>query len=212
MIEIFQLRVIIGLAMLFVSSGIDIWKREIHDYYWLFFGLLAVALSIFSLDQLDLARLGFSLIIAPVALVLWRMGLFGGADAFALIVLAGLCPLATFSDGMITPFTTLSNAAILIIVPLGWNLAKNGLALFRGEKIFEGFDETRMRKILASMIGHKSRNPKFSFSIEHTENGRKKFLLQIHNAETAPFCDKPDTWITQGVPYLLKIINKKIFL
>ena len=123
--DVFQLRVVIALVMLTVSSGLDIWKREIHDYYWMVFGAIAVIISVITFDQSNIAILLYSLIIVPIALVLWRFGLFGGADAFALIVLAGLCPLATLSDRTITPFTTLSNAAVLIVVPICWNLARN---------------------------------------------------------------------------------------
>ena len=203
--DVFQLRIIVGLVMLSVSSGLDIWKREIHDFYWLVFGAITVIISVLAFDQLNIATLFYSLIIVPIALVLWRLGLFGGADAFALIVLAGLCPMATLSNSIITPFTTLSNAALLIVVPISWNLARNGISILQGHKIFDGFDETRVRKIFASMIGHQSKNPRFSFSIEHVIDGKKKFLLQIHNAETAEFCTTPNTWITQGVPYLLLI-------
>ena len=203
--DVFQLRVVIALVMLTVSSGLDIWKREIHDYYWMVFGAIAVIISVITFDQSNIPILLYSLIIVPIALVLWRFGLFGGADAFALIVLAGLCPLATLSDRTITPFTTLSNAAVLIVVPICWNLARNGFSILRGRKIFDGFDDSRARKIFAAMIGHQSKNPKFSFSIEHIINGKKRFRIQIHNAETAEFCTTPNTWVTQGIPYLLLI-------
>ena len=145
------------------------------------------------------------MIIAPVALIVWRMGLFGGADAFALIVLAGLCPVQTLSENLVTPFTTLSNAAILIVVPISLNLIRNSYAIICGQRIFEGFEETRGKKIIASMIGHKSKNPKYGFSIEELKEGKKKFSLKVHNAETAEFCTSPNTWITQGIPYLLLI-------
>ena len=126
--DVFQLRIVVGLVMLSVSSGLDIWKREIHDFYWLVFGAITVIISVLAFDQLNIATLLYSLIIVPIALVLWRLGLFGGADAFALIVLAGLCPMATLSNSIITPFTTLSNAALLIVVPISWNLARNGIS------------------------------------------------------------------------------------
>ena len=205
MIEVEQIRIIMGLTMLSIASGIDIWKREIHDYYWLIFGIIAVIISVIFWNESYFFRIGYAMIIVPIALIVWRMGLFGGADAFALIVLAGLCPVLTLSQNPVTPFTTLSNAAILIIVPISLNLIRNFYCVIRAQKIFDGFEESTGRKILASMIGHKSKNPKYGFSIESTSEGRKKFSLKIHNAETAEFCTSPNTWITQGIPYLLLI-------
>ena len=205
MIEVEQIRIIAGLAMLSISSGIDIWKREIHDYYWLIFGAIALVISVIFWSESYLVRIGYAMIIAPIALIVWRMGLFGGADAFALIVLAGLCPVLTLSQNPVTPLTTLSNAAILIIIPISLNLIRNSYAVVTGQRIFEGFEESRGKKIAASMIGHKSKNPKYGFSIEELKEGKKKFSLRIHNAETAEFCTSPNTWITQGIPYLLLI-------
>ena len=106
----------IGLAliMLIVGSIIDVWKREIHDYYWIGFGTVGFLLVFISSDLIpNLLTIGFALIIAPFVILMWRIGLFGGADAFALIALAVIAPMATINENIITPFTTLSNAAIL---------------------------------------------------------------------------------------------------
>ena len=61
--DVFQLRIIVGLVMLSVSSGLDIWKREIHDFYWLVFGAITVIISVLAFDQLNIATLLYSLII-----------------------------------------------------------------------------------------------------------------------------------------------------
>lgn len=200
-----QIRIIAALVMLGGASGLDIWKREVHDYYWIGFGAIAAIITVISFSFEDLFQIGYAMIIAPIAIIVWRMGLFGGADAFALIVLAGLAPLATLSNNPVTPFSTLSNAAILVIIPLATNIARNAIALARGEKIFDDFEESMSKKIIASMIGHKSKNPKFGFSIESQENGKKKFSLGMHHAEDTEYCTTKDTWITQGIPYMLLI-------
>ena len=54
-------------------------------------------------------------------------------------------------------------------------------------------------------MGYKSKNPKFAFSIEKIEKGKKKLDLVIHHAEDQEFCTTPNTWITPGIPYLLLI-------
>jgi len=196
----------LALTMLIVGSMIDVWKREIHDYYWIGFGVFGFLLVFLSSDLIfNLLTIGFALIIAPFAILMWRLGLFGGADAFALIALAVIAPMATISENPITPFTALSNAAILFVIPFLINLLRNTIAQIKGENIFEGFDESAGKKIVAVLIGYKAKNPKFGFAIEKIEKGKKKLDLAFHHAENQEFCTKPNTWITPGIPYLLLI-------
>ncbi len=193
----------LALTMLILGSIIDVWKREIHDYYWIVFGSVGFLLVFIDPNIIsNLLTMGFALIIAPFVILVWRLGLFGGADAFALIALAVIAPMVTISENAVTPFTTLSNAAILFIFPFLINLMRNIVAQIKGNNIFEGFDESMIKKIIASLIGYKSKNPKFGFAIEKIENG---INLTIHHAENQEFCTKPNTWITPGIPYLLLI-------
>ncbi len=196
----------LAVVMLGVASVIDVWKREIHDYFWIIFGVIGFLLIFLSPDLIsDLFTLGFALIIAPIVIIMWRVGFFGGADAFALIALAVIAPMATLSENPITPFTTLSNAVILFVIPFVVNVLRNVIAQIKGENIFEGFEETTGRKIIAALMGYRAKNPKFAFSIEKTKKGKKKLNLKLHHAENQDFCTKPDTWITPGIPYLLLI-------
>ena len=196
----------LALTMLIVGSIIDVWKREIHDYYWIGFGSVGFLFVFVSSDLIaDLLRIGFSLIIAPFVILMWRLGLFGGADAFALIALAVIAPMATISDNYVTPFTTLSNAAVLFVIPFLINVTRNTIAQIKGEHIFEGFDESVGKKTVAILMGYKAKNPKFGFAIEKIEDGKKKLDLAFHHAENQEFCTKPNTWITPGIPYLLLI-------
>lgn len=198
--------IVLALIMLILGSIIDIWKREIHDLYWIVFGGAGIALALLNPDIItQLLSVGFALIIAPFVIIVWRIGLFGGADAFALIALAVIAPMATLSENPTSPFTTLSNAALLFVIPFLFNLIRNAVSQVRGNNIFEGFDEPTYKKVIASFMGYKSKNPKFAFSIEKTEKGKKKLDLAIHHAEDQEFCTTPDTWITPGIPYLLLI-------
>ena len=196
----------LGLIMLILGSIIDVWKREIHDYYWIGFGIVGFLLVFLSSEIIsNLLMMGFALIIAPFVILIWRIGLFGGADAFALIALAVIAPMATFTENPVTPFTTLSNAAILFVIPFLINITRNVISKSKGENIFEGFDESTVKKIVAAFMGYRSKNPKFGFAIEKTENGKKKIDLTIHHAENQEFCTTPNTWITPGIPYLILI-------
>ena len=172
----------LALTMLIVGSIIDIRKREIHDYYWIGFGSVGFLLLFIDPDLVpNLLTIGFALIIAPFVILLWRMGLFGGADAFALIALAVIAPMVTFSENAVTPFTTLSNAAILFVIPLLINVMRNVIAQIKGENIFEEFDASTAKKSAAILMGYRAKNPRFGFAIEKTENGMKKFDLAMHH-------------------------------
>lgn len=206
--ELFLIRIVLALGMLAIGGFFDIWKREVHDYLWIVFGVAGAALLIFEPHQTEMVFTTlFALIIAPIAIIIWRMGLFGGADAFALIALAIIAPQITVSENIVTPFTTLSNAAVLFVVPLVINATRNAISKIRGENIFEGFEESTSKKILASFIGYRAKNPKHGFSIEKTEGSVKKITLSFHHAENEEFSTKPNTWITPGIPYLLLIIG-----
>lgn len=192
--------------MLIVASTLDVWKREVHDILWIIFGAIAIILIfVGSLSNQILMDIAFSLIIAPISLALWRMGLFGGADAFSLIVLAGLAPQLTLTENFVTPLTTLTNAALLSIVILVANLSRNLIAILNHKDLFSGFDENRTRKICAMFLGYRSANPKYGFSIEKYDGVHKKLDFVIHHAENSEFCKTNDTWVTPGIPFMIYI-------
>lgn len=204
--DIANIRILLALVMLSIASIIDIWKREINDILWIVFGAAAVVLIFFEPDLANtLKNIGIAMIIVPIVLVIWRLGVFGGADALGLIVLAALAPQATLSENLMTPISTLTNAAILSVIPIFVNVIRNLIALLNHKDIFEGFNETRTKKILAVFLGYRARNPKYGFPLETMEENHKKLNFSFHNAEKAEFCDKPDTWITPAMPYILYI-------
>jgi len=204
--EITVVRMIAAFAMLGLASFFDLKKREINDILWIGFSALSALLIFLSPDiWASLRIVGVSLIIAPIALVLWRFGVFGGADAFCLIVLASLAPMFTLNTTQITPFSTLTNAAILSVTPLFVNLFRNVVSILRKDDIFEGLDETRTKKMIAVFIGYKAKNPKYSFSLERIVDGKKRLDFSLKHAEQALFCNDHGVWVTPGVPYVLYI-------
>ena len=200
------IRIILAFSMLFVASAVDIRKREINDMLWIVFGVIATVLVFLEPDLWSTVKIiGFSMIVAPIVLFVWRLGVFGGADALALITLAALAPHATFTVKEITPFTTLTNAAILSVTPIITNVIRNLIAISKHEDIFKGFNESRFNKVVAMFIGYRAKNPKYSFSIEKTENNTKRLDFSLHHAENTTFCDTTNTWVTPGIPYLIYI-------
>lgn len=199
-----EIRIILALCMLFSASVIDIRKREINDILWIGFGGIAVVLFFLS-GQLwqTFVILAISMIITPIALLIWRVGVFGGADALCLIVLSALAPMVTLGMSSITPFTTLSNAALLSIIPIFVNISRNLIAILKKEDIFKGLDASRLHKAIAFCIGYKAKNSKYNFSIEQMDGVRKKLDFSFKHAENTTFSTTTDTWVTPGIPYIL---------
>jgi len=130
--DIFYVRILLALVMLGSATIIDIRKREISDLMWVIFGAISVVLLFFEPDLIEAAfGVGFSLIVAPLVLVLWRFGLFGGADALGLIVLSALAPMATLSDSAVSPFTILVNSALISVSPMIINFIRNSVLILR---------------------------------------------------------------------------------
>jgi len=192
--------------MLIIASALDVWKREVHERLWIIFGAIAIILIFVESPSYQvLIQVAFSLITVPIALGFWRMGFFGIADVFGLIVLAALAPQLTLTENFVWPLTTLSNAALLSMVIPITNITRNLIAILNHRDIFSGFDENKFRKICAMFIGYRSTNPKYSFSIEKSDGVNKKLDLSMHHAEKTEFCKTKDTWVTPGIPFMIYI-------
>ena len=207
--DVNAIRISLAILMLSIASYTDIKKREIDDRIWMIFGGLSVIMLFLTSDiSHSLVTIGISLLVAPIALLVWRIGFFGGADAFALIVLASLAPEVTLSSSQVNPFTTLINTVLLSIIPVLVNIIRNVVSILRHEDIFKGFEnETQKNKIIAMFVGHRSKNPRFSFSIEKQDGNSRKLDFTLKNADNAEFCSSSDTWVTPGVPYMIYIFG-----
>jgi|SRR5579885_1659137 len=209
LLDVTYVRIISALLMLCIASYTDIKQREIDDRIWMIFGGFSVVLLFFTPDISQyLVVAGFSLLVAPVVLFVWKTGFIGGADAFAIIVLAILVPGCTFSNSQINPFTTLINAVLLSTVPIVINVMKNVTSILKHENIFLGFEqETKRKKLIAVIFGYRAKNPKFGFSIEKKVGNLRKFDFTLKNADHTQFCSSTDTWITPGMPYMIYILG-----
>jgi preflagellin peptidase FlaK len=199
-------RIIVSTIMLGLASIIDLKKREINDIFWIIFSGVAVLLLVISPNfWTDLKTIGLSMIVVPIALVLWRFGIFGGADALCLIVLAALAPMSTMAQSQVSPFTTLENASILTVIPIFINLGRNTVSIICGNDIFDGIEESHLKKTLAMFVGYRTKNPRHSFCIEQMVDGKRRLDFSPKHAEKTSFCDGNDVWVTPGLPYVLYI-------
>ncbi|MER3407915.1 MAG: peptidase, partial [Nitrososphaera sp.] len=100
---LFFVREILCLAMLSIGSYYDLKTREVDDRLWVVFGgagLVLHAWEYVSTATVDvpMALISVSLT-AAIAIVLYRYGFFGGADAKALVAVSVILPVYYSSSG-----------------------------------------------------------------------------------------------------------------
>ena len=209
-------RIAAALFMLIYGSYSDLKFREISDKLWIVFAGIGMLLNtlhflLYGFESLNpiLTIVSFT-VTAVIAVVLYMIRFYGGADAKAIIVLGIILPLYT-SPHMIHPFTPLTILAngflATLVLPLGY-LTFNLLRIIRGEKIFYGLeDESTWKKFVASLLGYRTRQEsegKFLMSLESEIDGRRSFQLGVLR-EDIEFTSKVDTWVTPGIPLVAYI-------
>lgn len=189
--------------MLSLASFYDLKKREVNDRLWIVFGVAAALLLLLEWDNKSRIQNIITSIIfcAPISLLFWKTGLFGGADSFAIILISILAPFSF--GGNYYPTTTLTNSLLLLLSVFIFNFLMNMKKILEKEDIFEGFKETSGRKILAMFMGVKI-NSKFGFSIEQKFKNGKKFNFSLKNCETSKFSTRKE-WCSPGIPFILFI-------
>jgi len=220
------IRILLAAGMLSTASYLDIRRREVSDQLWVVFGILA--LIIYAVEYGYGAPFDYLTILLPisisvaVSLGIYKSGLFGGADALALIVLAVIIPV--FDGGLklqilpghnvfllhsIAPLIVLSNAVVLSVSQIGFNIARNVSYVRKNRgKLFEGLEhESLLRKIIATSIGYRTtRKSVYAFPIEQLVDGKRKFSFSPESAETAAYEARRNVWVTPGTPFLVFIL------
>jgi preflagellin peptidase FlaK len=246
--ELEILRIVLGLFFLAVSSWHDLKTREVPNRVWLIFAPVGFALLLLQskINQHDgetvipSAWLISIAVTAGISLSLFYLGLFGGADAKALICLSITMPtypkVARYQPPIPTypfPLAVLSNAvltsSLLIIIIVGHNI----LILFRnGERMFDGMEnEPLWSKILAFATGIKVDTEKLRAGshyilLEHFtkgEDGKIIRHLKISSSlrgETKEEIEQREelleeidgkVWATLGLPFLVFITASYLF-
>lgn len=214
------IRILLAAVMLGGASFLDMRRREVSDLLWVFFGI--IALGVYALEfayggTFDLfTTIVPILIAAAVSFGIYKSGLFGGADALALVTLAVMLP--TFSGALealpaggafllhpIVPLVVLSNAVIFSMTLVGFNLVSNAVYASKNPgRLFEGLEhESIGKKIVAVAIGYRAVSGQgFAFPIEQTVDGRRQFSFAPKNAENAEYESRRNVWVTAGTPML----------
>ena len=126
-------RLAVALAMLLGASVADLRTRRVPNRYWALFALAAACFVLADLRSEPLARLrwtyGLALALALAFYAFWRIGLFGGADAKGLMLLAFLVPGDPPHQLLVAPYTlaALLNGSLLLLALPVLFLAVNAL-------------------------------------------------------------------------------------
>jgi len=206
------LSILIVVSTLAYSSYLDLKTREVPDKVWLISGGAGVALNLYLMTQptpSSLVTYGIATgATAAVAFPLYFLGLYGGADAKALVVVAAAHP--TVSLGVqthgFTGLATYTNGILLsALLPLSlavYNLGK----ILRGDDLFRGFEkEKRLRRVIACFIGtrsKRSRAMRFWSPMETGDDRDRRFVFHIGIDDLLP-AERDDVWITPGIPLLV---------
>jgi preflagellin peptidase FlaK len=150
---------LIGVALA-IGSWQDIKTREIDDRLWLFAGiaggLLTVA-EIATTPAYPLVLAGFSIVLTAVlAFGIYFLGLYGGADAKALLVIALAMPVNTFAASSlpIFPLSVFGNSLVISLMIIPACLIANALRAGRGS-LFAGVKASALKKVAALFTGIK---------------------------------------------------------
>lgn len=210
------LQVLISGTMLGIASFLDIRTREISNKLWLVFlpfsTLVTLVTIINGLTQATLIVTSIA-VTSGIALLIFYLGLYGGADAKALISLSIAHPIASIPplQTPMLPLTTLTNSLLLMLLSTPIALIKNIYWKTTTRKaLFEGLEhEAVWRKIAALFLCVKvskaSIKPYHMIAEQHPEEGTRQLKLfqQIVDEDTTVDENVPDfVFIAYSLPML----------
>jgi preflagellin peptidase FlaK len=229
--------ILVSIFFFGLGSFYDLKAREVDDWVWLAYGFVGAPLTIVRLylhPTLLLLTTVSIVITLVVSLGLFYAGLFGGADAKAIICLGVTIPLAPMSFqsllGYLHPFFPITVAvmafvcSVSIVVYYG---GRNSIAYARnGRRMFEGMTKEPLgKKILASMTGYRTdisrlKSTFYLYPMEEVDpnNAHRRFKL-FFGAEAdrdrmvSEFTNslsrlgyEGKVWVTPGLPMLLFVL------
>ena len=215
--DLTTIKFLIYLGFLSVASIQDVRSRYISDIIWIIAGIVLIPIILFEviIGSFDLFATILSAIFAvAIAYPLNRIGFLGGADVFAIVLLALYMPTLESEKLLALPIiAVVANASILSLTEMGVNFSRNISMLLGKRDIFGGFEgEPMHRKILAIFLGHRSENVKGLFlPMESIENGRRCFNFRVGRT-SSDFAQGSDVWVTPALPFIVYITAGYIFL
>lgn len=230
------LRALLTIAMLLHASIKDIKTREIEPKYWIFYGVPLIVIAIAELLASSPSKMLLTVyvisIIAVIAMTipLFLANMFGGADVFALLVIALSHPTVPFKSNTVFPVSIivlLYSLLLLIGLPIAfflYNLVKRNYltlnkislprkiaAMFLGIPIRAG--ELINKRFWYPLYRPWSNEFKLSFDIEEDDAELREKIRNL--IEKGELSSHEPIWSTYGIPtipfilvgYLLTLIT-----
>ncbi len=216
MVMMSSLQILISGTMLGIASFFDIRTREISNKLWLAFLPFSTLVTLLTIatDVTQIPLIITSIAITSgIALLIFYLGLYGGADAKALISLAIAHPTASIPPlyTPMLPLSTLTNSLLLMVLSTPIALIKNIYwKTTTQQALFDGLEhEALWRKIAALFLCVKvskaSIKPYHMIAEQQLEEGVSQLTLfqQIVDEDTIVNEKVPDfVFIAYSLPML----------
>ena len=199
--------------MLVAASYLDLKSREVPDKFWIPFGITGASLTAYDsyvgTPGYDILQLAVAIgLVSALSWAGYFLHLYGGADAKAITALSLLFPIHS-SLGMLHPFgalTAFTNSVLLSALLPVFFLVVNLFKIIKGEKIFEGFEDSRASKIKALFLGtRRKQTGRFDYSMEKKVEGKKTFNISLGKIDE-DFAVGKDIWVSPGIPLLVFVM------
>ena len=224
---------ILSTVILGYSAWMDLKTREVPDRVWIIYlpaSSILLILRLISNPQIANIYAASILITAGISLLMFQIGLFGGADLKAMICLSLALPIHPIPNktlvkplNPIFPLTVLYNSYLLSLSVVVYVLSKNfEWRIVKGKELFKNMKEPPWKMLLALLTGYKTSYRKLkgkthlypmeepSKSGEHinrrlkllykSETDRNELIRQLEESIDEGFEDQ--VWITPGIPLL----------
>ncbi|MDH5807075.1 MAG: A24 family peptidase C-terminal domain-containing protein [Candidatus Methanomethylicaceae archaeon] len=209
--------IIIGIVLL-IASIQDLKSREVDDKIWIItipIGLLLTIIEALTTLVYPYILAIFSIIFSIImALGFAYLGLYGGADAKALITIALTLPLPPDRSPLIFPMTILGNALFILIIILPfimtscliWNL----IIKTKGIELFSNLKINNWKKLIVMLFGVKVK-AKIAYSIHFNlmerigKNGSREIKILRKVEENIEKIEGEYLWATPALPFIVFI-------
>lgn len=206
-------------AMLSVASLMDLLRREVDDWVWLVMASVCGPVTLFrvllELESAFPALVAISVAISSsVAYLFYRLELYGGADAKAVIALSLAYPVNLHGGALhpIAPLSVLLNALIIsLAVPVGLLLLNAFRVLVRREDVLSDLSGAPLHvRAAALFLGTRIRYPKRFWApmVRVGEDGSVRISLSPPFHSYFPnWSGEPEreVWATPGIPLVIFI-------
>lgn len=208
-------------AVLVIASYQDLKTREIDDRIWLYatpVGAVLTGIQYFVTPSYPLLLALFSVgLTVALALAIFYSGLYGGADAKALIFIAATMPVYEYATTSMSPFyplTILGNGLVLSMLLIPTLLIVNLVWKARKGSLFDGVRATTGQKVLALFTGIKVK-PSTAMSVNFNMiekvdvgegNGRYlKLFNKVEEEDEVKVIPKGANyvWVTPAIPMIV---------